>query len=375
MNNSLPQLITTKSAHSQRIIGVIKTPTGYLISWSEDQSLKVWSQDNISEVTTLTQNIGAISSVTYLSDVWIASTTYSGYIHIWDIEKKILYKKIERPESSFMGTVDYDHNYLVSWDLEGDLIIWNKHTGKLISIIEGSVHNYYQSSAPPPFILLPQQKSIVTWANNTLDFWDITTGEYLHGSLDYKHAPTGVIPLLNTQLLSWDLGNHFKVWNSVNSTMQVFSEKHENTANALLSNKKTLVSWSRNNSIKVWDYPNQQLLLTFQEHKDLILNIYIINEKFLLSCSIDQTYFVWNQYTGEIITTFNSNPHNGLILSNHYFLNWKSNNLILWNLKRGTCKVLRQEKEGFILGILPIHKDTIIIWTTNNDLEWWNLHH
>lgn len=108
--------------HEDEISGVIAIDSNRILSWSHDTTLRLWSLDRSSPIHVLSGHGAQVTHALSLPDGTITSTAYDGSLCIWDLKTGTLVRKIVRPQLSFMGTMYWRHNHVVSWDMEGNLI-------------------------------------------------------------------------------------------------------------------------------------------------------------------------------------------------------------------------------------------------------------
>ena len=64
---------------------------------------------------------------------------------------------------------------------------------------------------------------------------------------------------------------------------------------AHILNTKFILSGSDDNSIKIWNYETYELVQTLTGHTDTVRSIvYIPNTKYIVSGSLDKTIKIWN---------------------------------------------------------------------------------
>lgn len=363
----------TLLGHEESIGGAIPLSLGSILSWSDDTTIRIWSLEDSTQTRILRGHEAQVTHALSLPEDLITSTAYDGSLCVWESKAGVLERKIIRTESSFMGTAYWCHNQVVSWDLEGNLISWNISTGEEISVLEGACFGYHNTSMSCPFLLLKEQGLAVTWPSITLEFWDLQTGHCVNSFMEHEDGPEAASLLPDGRILSWSNDRTLKIW-TPEGVVEATLEGHKNTVrNAFSLDNDNVVSWSSDSTIRIWDISLAQSKCVFAQHNSLILNVWRVSTRLLLSRSLDGCFHVWDRFTGENIVTFNTSITEGIVISTSRFLSWAGKTLQLWALDSGECVQTINGHDGEILGAIVIDSGTVVTWSKDATLKVWEL--
>lgn len=359
--------------HTEEVLGFINLDSRVILSWSNDTTLRIWHLDQINSTTILRGHNAQVTYALNLPGGLISSTAYDGSLCIWKSETGTLMQKIIRPELSFMGTMYYQPNQIISWDLEGNLILWDVSTGEAVSTVEGACFRYSEASMMRPFLLLRERSIAVTWPSITLEFWDLQTGQCIHSAMEHDDGVESACLLPNDSILTWSNDHTLKIW-TPEGTVEATLKGHENTIrNAYVIDDNHIVSWSSDATVRIWNFLTAEIKCVFTQHSNPVRYVWPVSNNLILSQSLDGRCYVWDRETGQSITTFTTEVRGGLVMSESKFLNWTQATIKLWDLDSGECIQVLNEHEGDILGAKLVDAKTVVSWSKDSTLRVWEL--
>lgn len=363
----------TLLGHEDAIGGVIVIDSNSILSWSDDTTLRLWFLDRSAPIYILRGHQAQVTHALSLPDGTITSTAYDGSLCIWDLKTGTLARKVIRSELSFMGTAYWRPQYVVSWDIEGNLISWDISSGKAISILKGACFRYCETSMIPPFLLLRERGVAVTWPSIALEFWDLQSGQCVNNIIEHSDAPEGAYLLPDGRILTWSNDRSLKIWTQDGIVGATLTGHENNIRNAFALGNGDIVSWSDDATVRIWDASTTQPKCVFAQHNNPILYVWSVSTNLLLSQSLDGRCYVWDRITGEICTAFDTGVNGGIVLSNSRFLSWEMADMKLWDLNSGECLQILNASKGEILGAKQIDTKTVVIWSKDRTLMVWKL--
>ncbi len=243
---------------------IVFTPKGqYLVSGSEDSSIRIWEPSTGEEIRTLPGDSNFVNSIAI------------------------------SPDGEILASVGDD-----------TIKLWNLKTGEEIRSWAG------HSSVIRSIIFSPDGKILATGGNDTMiKLWNPYTGEEIRalsgGSLirAISVSPDGQL------LASGDWDNNIKLWNlDTGEEIRTLSgHSHKVRTVNFSPNGQLLASGSSDKTIKIWRLETGELLHTLVGHSGWFAGVNSVafspDGQVLASGSDDKTIKLWNSQTGVLITT------------------------------------------------------------------------
>ncbi|OUL20117.1 hypothetical protein BV378_30415 [Nostoc sp. RF31YmG] len=168
-------LVRTLVGHSGWVVAVAFTPDGkYMISGSEDSTLKVWNWQIGEELRTLTGYSGRVNNVTLTQDgKYVISGSEDSTLKVWNWQNGEELRTLAG-HSDWVSALAPDGKYVIFASSDSTLKVWNWQTGEPLRTFVG--HTSYVSA----LALTPDGKYVISASyDNTLKVWDWQTGELL----------------------------------------------------------------------------------------------------------------------------------------------------------------------------------------------------
>jgi len=285
--------ITTLEGHTDRVncvavSGIINTPDElgkqYIISGSEDNTIKIWDLSTFELVTTLEGDTDYINCV-----------AVSGIINTADnIEKQ----------------------YIISGSDDETIKIWDLSTFELVATLEG--HNY-------PVISIAVSGKYIISGSEDIKIWDLSTFELVETLEEHTAIVTSVAvsSVFNTAKFPDNIGKQYIISGSEDKTIKIWDfstfklvttlEGHTFSVNSVAVSDKYIISGSNDSTIKIWDISTFELVETLEEHNGGVNYVAVssntakfpdnIGKQYIISGSSDDTIKIWNILTFELVTT------------------------------------------------------------------------
>jgi WD40 repeat protein len=263
-NTSSLSLVNSFQAHSDCINRIKQSPfnTNYVATCSWDKTVKIWnvsSSFNWILITTYSQHSSWVSALEWLDSDTLATGGYSDKtIKLWSLTTGQTKRTIQTNGNVYSLTMLNTNIHLAAGLGNGDINIYNKNDGNLVSSLKG------HSDWVRDLVQLSNELLANSSEDKTVRIWNLTTNTC-------KFILTG-------------------------HTGQVFGLK-QITPSILASG-----SWDK--TIKLWDLTSGQLIRTLTGHTNAIYwSVDLLNSQTLVSGSGDQTIKLWNWSTGECFST------------------------------------------------------------------------
>lgn len=246
------------------VTSVALSPDGqWLVSGSEDKTIKVWELTTGTEIRTLTGHADFVNSVAISPDgKWLASVdTYS--IKLWDLSQGEEIRTLSG-HSALIHSVTFspDGQMLASGGNDQTIKLWNPNTEVTIRTLSATSPIDAVSFSPDGQLLASGER------NNTIKLWNPNTGEAIRTLTGHSRKVGAVTFSPDGQFLA---------------------------------------SGSGDKTIKIWQSETGELVRTLTGHSGWFAGVHTVvfspDGQTLASGSDDKTIKLWNPSTGDVITT------------------------------------------------------------------------
>lgn len=321
----------TLQGHSYTVSSVAMSPDGqYIVSGSEDRTIKVWSLRTGECVRTLSGSSGNVSSVAVTPDSqYIVSSGLDKDIRIWSMQTGECVRTLHGDsEFGYRVVVSPDGRHIVSCSVDSifksSIKVWCVQTGECVrTLYEGHEDVYCVAVSPD------DQHVASGSGEDSVKVWSMRTGEHVHR-------------------LQWHLDRVYSV--------------------AMSPDGQYVVSGSRDRSVKVWSLQNGQCVHTLEGHSKVVSSVCVSPDgQHVLSGSVDCTIKVWSMQTGQCIRTLQGHskgvtsvimsPNGHRIVSGS--VDWS---IKVWSMRGGQCMASFERKDDgpFTLSVAQWHDGTEI---------------
>ncbi|MBR6749125.1 MAG: TIR domain-containing protein, partial [Bacteroidaceae bacterium] len=278
----------------------------YIVSASDDETLKIWDTQNWECTKTLEGHTNWVNSATFSTDgKYIVSASGDKTLKIWDTQKWECIKTLEGHTSSVnSATFSPDEKYIVSASSDETIKIWSTENWECIETLEG--HTDEVNSAT--FSTDPDGRYIVSASrDNTIKIWDTQRWECIK-TLE-GHTRSVYSANFSTDgkyIVSASDENTLKIWNTENWECIKTLEGHTNavTSATFSTDGKYIVSASSDSTIKIWSTENWECIKTLEGHTDIVNSAnFSTDGRYIVSASSDSTLRIWDTENWECIKT------------------------------------------------------------------------
>ncbi|KAI9172832.1 Atypical/ALPHA protein kinase [Paramyrothecium foliicola] len=301
----------TFEGHDDDINSVaISQDSVFLVSGSDDQSVKVWNMVTGSFEKQLIGHEGTIESVTISHDSrLIASGSYDKTAKIWERASGDIQRTLNSLNEVDSVAFSHDSRFLALGS-GYKVTLWDVETGSLYKLLDDQVNLVsVQSALDLTGNFSCNASSDSEEGTHTNPSWNADTVRSVAFSTDSSLIAAGIGsggPLGGKAILVWEVGT--------GSLQKVFNGHGGSVLSVSFSpDSKNLISGSSDETVKIWDlnleYHQHEAL---DHHKTEVRSITISpNEKLLASTSLEPIVNIWDLASGHLLTTLKG--HDGWV--------------------------------------------------------------
>ena len=254
-------------------------------------------------IRTLEGHTSSVNSGVYSSDgCYILSASNDGTLKVWDAASGALCFTLDgHTQIVNSGVYSPDGRHILSASDDGTLKVWDAASGALCFTLDG--HTQTVNSG----VYSPDGRHILSASNDgTLKVWDATSGA-LCFTLDAYRAlvRSGIYSPDRRHILSAsDDAYTLRVWDSTNSILRLDGHTQPVNSGTYSPDGRYILSASVDQTLKVWDAASGALCFTLDGHTSSVSSgVYSPDGRHILSASWDKTLKVWDATSGNICFT------------------------------------------------------------------------
>jgi len=340
--------------HTDWLSRVAFSPDGsFLITASQDKTLKVWETKQWKLLRTLEGHQAKIHSFTFSpSGKFIISADNNGEIIFWKTEDGTIVRQISEfqeailqmtflPQTNIMLLLMGDKS-IIALDAEKQTIIWQLPA---------------ETYQPLCMAISPDGKLLATGAENgVLTFRNPQNGKkikdieaHISSINDVVFTPDG------NQIITAGKDKRIRLWNKNGEPIDDFTgHKAPVLALALSADGKQLASASEDKTFRLWDMASKTLIRITEAHSFAVTCIsFSPDSRYTVTGSEDNTAKIWENLTGQLIGVAGLNRNFALALQ----FDESGNKLIIGNRNRNVQ--ILQFNNGKIIGQWGGHNGSV----------------
>jgi WD40 repeat protein len=293
-----PALIRTLSGHTRSVNGCAICPSGaWIVSCSDDETLKIWGPHTGQELFTLKGHTGAVTGCAVdPSGNWIVSCSFDETLKIWNSDTgQELFTLKGHTGAVTACAISPAGDWIVSCSYDGTLKIWNTATGLERFTLRGHTQRVTDcaiSSSGDWIISCSDDK--------TLKIWNTYTGQEHFTLQDHNSTVRGCAAGLSDGLLAFcSYDGTLKIWNETTGQERFTLQGAWGTINCTISSSgDCIVSCSDDGTLKIWNAQTGLERFTIQAHTNAVRDCAVSpSGNWLVSCSEDKTLKIWDAHT------------------------------------------------------------------------------
>ncbi|MEI6605742.1 MAG: DUF4062 domain-containing protein, partial [Verrucomicrobiota bacterium] len=160
--------------HSGPVMGALELADGRILSWSYDETLRLWDGKSGQCLAVLEGHSNEIRDALVLADGRILSWSDDKTLRFWDGKSGQYLAALEGHSGTVYGALELADDRILSWSRDDKTLrIWDGKSGQCLSVLEG--HSGWVEGA-----LVLADGRILSWSRDkTLRLWDGKSGQCL----------------------------------------------------------------------------------------------------------------------------------------------------------------------------------------------------
>jgi WD40 repeat protein len=331
------QCLSTLHGHTEQVSGAMEIPENKLLSWSWDDSLKLWDLDSNQLINTFTGHSGDVFGALRLSDGGIISWSRDKTLRLWSLQEDKCLATMRGHNEKVCGAIELPDGDLISWSQElvgnsKSIMCWNRNTANCI----GALEYLYKDGSHEVFYL--SDDKLLLWEgsvfNPEISLFDKNTGLI---TLRRKE-PSLPILLSDGRQIARDQIQSLCL-RDANGMDIAFYRGHTGwIGDAILLPDERLLSWG-DNTLRLWDLSLKITTDKIDRHDDDVYLCFILNNGHLLTVGAvdDATARIWEVNTGECVLKFEGPMMEVMEISDNRLLSWSifDEKICIWDCKTG----------------------------------------
>jgi WD40 repeat protein/serine/threonine protein kinase len=282
----------------------------FILSGSEDNSIKLWSTENGRIQKTFRGHDGAIRALALVDDdSVIVSASHDNRIKQWSIrqyeEIRVLQSRVLEGHTDSVLSAQFSPNgeKIVTASRDRTARIWQSVDGAhLRQLSEG--HSFLASRVA----YFPGGKRMATAAvDNTLRIWDINSATQKRVLDQTGRASAFAISADGTLIVTGGNNSIAQVWDAEKGDAPLFvltGHKSEVTAVAISADNKWILTGDARGRAKMWDVKTRKVVYEMENHSRRITDaLFLADGSRVLTASSDNSVAQWDTSTGEELGT------------------------------------------------------------------------
>lgn len=244
----------TLTGHTGTVFGCAVSPfDDYIVSASGDHTLKVWDAQIGIELLTLRGHTDAVYGCAISpSGEWIVSASQDETLRVWNAQTGVERLLLRGHKGTVRGcAVSPTGDWIVSASLDKTLKIWDVQTGMERLTLVGHAGSVYGCAVSPDGARIIS----ASW-DRTLKVWDTRTGTEVSTLKGHSEIVFGcAVSRTGESIVSAGQDEILKVWDAHTGTQLLSFEGHSGPINTCAMSPKGdyVLSGSSDNQLKMWD--------------------------------------------------------------------------------------------------------------------------
>lgn len=357
-------LLQTLVGHRESINGARLLPDGRVLSWSCDDTLRIWDLTT-GENLALIGHQGIVLGALVLPDGRVLSWSEDATLRVWDLatgealaltgHRRLVRRALLLPDGRVVSSSD-----------DSTLRIWDLATGQARTL-SGHRGRVFEA------LLLPDGRVLSRSEDGTLRVWDLPTGES-HTLSGHEGLVLGALLLPDGAVLSWSDDTTLRVWNPTTGEGRALTGHEGPVRGALRLLDGCVLSWAEEPLLRIWNLATGEGRALSGHEWQSVGGALLLPDGRVLSWSADGTR-MWNPATGEsrAVTGHQGSVSGALLLPDGRVLSWGDGYILrVEDIATGEGSSLIGHEKS-ITGAALLPSGRVLSWSADQTLKLWEV--
>lgn len=288
-------LVSTLAGHLSGIRDVAVTLDGhYIISGSDDRTIKVWEFNTGKEVRTLQGHSSDVSTVDITpNEEYLVSVSGDNTLKIWNFKSGKLTKTLTGYSGANTVAVTPNSKYVIAASNDRTIRVLDLKTGKEIRKLK-----LHSARIGAVAITFEGKLAVSASHDGTIKVWDIGTGKEIR-TINAGSAKVRSLAITPDEkyIISASDDRKIKVFGFKTGKVIRILEGHSSWVRkvAVTPDSECVISASNDRAIKVWNIETGKEIKSLEGHSSPVRAITVTTDgEYLISGSSDGTIKIWN---------------------------------------------------------------------------------
>jgi WD40 repeat protein len=366
-------VVAVMVGHTSFVEGAMPLVDGRILSWSRDNTLRLWDGATGSLLAMLEGHTRPVSGAAVLANGRILSWSGDKTLRLWDGATGSPLAMLDGHTDRVFGAMALADGRIVSWSGDKTLRLWDGAAGRPLATLDGHAGEVESAT-------VLADGRILSWSNdNNLRLWDGATGSPLVILEGHTGKVRGAAVLANGRILSWSGDKTLRLWDgATGSSLATFKKRMNKVQGATVLPDGHILSWSYDNNLRLWDGATGSSLARLEGHTDYVSGAAILPDGRIVSWSGDMSLRLWDGTTGSLLATLEghaSEVEGAIVLPDGCILSWarRDDALRLWEGTTGSLLVTLEGHTNGVNGATALPDGRILSWSADMTLRLWDV--
>ncbi|UYI11560.1 MULTISPECIES: SIR2 family protein [Myxococcus] len=364
--------VRTLKGHDGPVNGCTVTPSGWVVSASDDKTLRVWELETGKELARMEGHEGWVRSCAVIPDGRVVSASDDKTLRVWELETGKELARMEGHKGPVWGCSVTPDGRLVSASFDEMLRVWELKTGIKLAQLVG------HKGAVNGCAVTVDGRVVSASSDGTLRVWELETGKELARMEGHEGPVNGCAVTVDGRVVSASSDGTLRVWELETGKELARMEGHEEPVNGCaVAADGWVLSASNDKTLRVWELDTGREVAQLEGHEGPVKSCAVTEDGWVVSASDDKTLRVWELETAR--QSARRQDHKGPVwgctaTSDGRLVSASSDKTLkVWELKTKKELARLEGHDGWVRGCAVTANGRLVSASSDRTLRVWNL--
>jgi WD40 repeat protein len=364
--------LSVLEGHAGWVVGALVMPDGRILSWSYDNTLRLWDAASGAPGPVLAGHTEAVGGALVIPDGHILSWSSDNTLRLWDAASGAPGPVLAGHTKPVWGALAMADGRILSWSKDNTLRLWDGASGAPGPVLAGHTKPVWGA-------LAMADGRILSWSDdNTLRLWGDASGAPGPVLAGHTELVRGALAIADRHILSWSQDNTLRLWDGASGEPGRVLGGHTGWVfGALVMPDRRILSWSDDGTLRLWDGASGVPGPVLAGHTgSVFFGPLVLPDGRILSWSWDGTLRLWDGATGvpgPVLAGHTELVVGARAMADGRILSWSGDNTLrLWDGASGAPGPVLAGHTNEIKGALVMPDGRILSWSTDQTLRLWD---